>query len=213
MEFRSRAIGAIGSAVEGGYFIWGMLFAGWSPMLAAFGYWVEEAVVYLVTLAALIVMKMVRGGRMFIPRFTFIYGFVFFVHTIFFLILAGITAKSDPVAEKLFEAFFRIFVRVGLSWPREIIADIAIITAVVTAGTLYTVFFRIRRSGSDPSVIVNRSFGAIIAPHFLLLFGIGGIILSGAPSALVVVLIIVKVLIDLSGFADRGSPIVSPGEG
>ncbi len=212
MEIRKRVIGATGSAVEGVYFIWGILFAGWSPMLAAFGYWVEEAAVYLVTLAALVIIKIARGGRMFIPRFTFIYGFVFFVHTIFFLILAGITSKSDPVAEELFETFFRIFVRGGLSWPRGILTDIAVITAVVTAGTIYTVIVRIRRSGPDPSVIVNRSFGAIIAPHFLLLFGIGGIILNGAPSVLVVVLIIVKVLVDLSGFAERGSPIISPGE-
>ena len=77
---------------------------------------------------------------------------------------------------------------------------------------LYTVIFRIRRAGPDPSVIINRSLGAIIAPHFILLFGIGGIMLADAPSALVVVLIMVKVLIDLSGFADRGSAVVSPEE-
>ncbi|MBN2077426.1 MAG: hypothetical protein JW838_00575 [Spirochaetes bacterium] len=212
MKIRTRITGTIGSAAEGIYFIWGMLFAGWSPMLAAFGYWVEEAVVYLVTLTALIIMKIARGRRMFIPRYTFIYGFVLFVHTIFFLILAGITAKSDPAAEELFEAFFRIFVRGGLDCPRRIMTDLIIITAVVAAGTLYTVVLRILRSGPDPSVLVNRSFGAIIAPHFLLLFGIGGIMLTEAPSALVVVLIIVKVLVDLSGFADRGSPIVSPDE-
>ena len=212
MKTRARITGAIGSVAEGLYFTWGMLFAGWSPMLAAFGFWIEEAAVYLVTLSALVVMRIARGKRMFIPRFAFIYGFVFFVHTVFFLILAGITSSHDPVAEELFSAFFGILARGSAHLPRGLMTDLFLITAVVAAGTVYTVTVRVRRSEGDPSVIVNRSFGAIIAPHFLLLFGIGGIMLTEVPSALVVVLIAVKILVDLSGFADRGSPVISPDE-
>ncbi|TFH39376.1 MAG: hypothetical protein E4G96_09165 [Chrysiogenales bacterium] len=209
MKPSKRMIGIIGSTAEGIYFVWGILFAGWSPMLAAFGYWIEEAVVFLVTLAALFIMRIWSGKRMFIPRFAFIYGFMFFIHTIFFTILAGYMGKSDPAAEKIFEVFFWLFLRGNFHYPYGIMTDLVIITAVVTASCLYTVILRIRRAGPDPSVIINRSLGAVISSHFLLLFGIGGIMLADAPSALVVVLIVVKILIDLSGFSNRGSAVVT----
>jgi K+ transporter len=88
--------------------------------------------------------------------------------------------------------------------------ELLLITAVVIAGSLYTMHFRLR--SGDSGDIINRSFGPLIATHFLLIFGNGVIMMTGAPYALAAIIVAVKLLIEVTGFADRGSPIIPPEE-
>ncbi len=60
----------------------------------------------------------------------------------------------------------------------------------------------------DVSELVNRSFGAFIAPHFVILFGVGAIIFTNTPDSLAVILVLVKVFIDITGFGTKGGQVV-----
>jgi hypothetical protein len=210
MISKRRMIERIGTFAEGGCFIWGLLFDNWSPILAVAGYWMEEAIIFLLTVIALIRIKIIKGSVIHLGTYVFVYGFFFFIHTVFFLILAGMTANVSPASDAIINAFFHWITGSTIYFSRSITVELMIIFTVVLAGSIYTMHFR-TRSG-DPGDIINLSFGPLIAMHFLLIFGNGVIMLTGAPFALAAVLVAIKILIDLSGFADKGSPIIAPEE-
>ncbi len=212
MEKFNKIAGRISSLCEAAYFGWGVLVAKWSPMLMAAGYWIEEALMFVVTAVALFYIWRKKGSRVFMGRYLFVYGFFLFVHTVFFLVLAAITSKADRVSDAFIDAFFDWITGSSINLPSEISSSLAVTFLVILAVVIYAVVYRVKSTNGDPSVLINRSFGAVIAPHFLIIFGAGGILLTGAPYALAVVLVAVKLLIDVTGFGDRGSAIVADDE-
>lgn len=207
-EIASRA----GALAEGLYFVFGVLLLKWSPMLMAAGYWIQEATMFAVTAVALVYIKLKNGGKVFLGRYLFIYGFFFFGHTIFFLILAALTSGADSVSDEIIDGFFNVLRGYEPDLPPEINSSLAITFIIVLATVVYSVAFRVKSASGNPAVLINRAFGAIIAPHFLIIFGGGGIMLTGAPYALAVVLVAIKILFDMTGFSARGTVIVSDDE-
>ena len=60
----------------------------------------------------------------------------------------------------------------------------------------------------DIADIVNKSFGSFITPHLVIVLGMGTIILTGTPHYLAIVLVLIKVLMDLTGFGEKGGQII-----
>lgn len=212
MEKIKYFLNRAGVLAEGVYFISGVLMLKWSPMLMATGYWIKEAVMFVVTACALIYIRMKKDRKIFLGRYFFFYGFFLFGHTVLFLALAAITSGTDKVSSDIIDAFFALLRGNSMYFEPDTASSLAITFFVILFTVIYTVVSRISYSAGDTSVLINQAFGAIIAPHFLIILGAGAILLTGAPYALAAVLAAIKLLVDMTGFALKGSVIVSVDE-
>lgn len=195
------------------FFCGGLLFGGWSPIVILLGYWMEEAITGLFTFAFFTGVNVRRRQLRDTFMYAFIYGVFFFGHTIFVLIITGISSDKAPAARQIFEGFMGMLGGRSFYLEQGLGQELGLTLLVICASVLYTLFRKIRTTrkpedgGVDADTIANQSFGALILPHFIIIFGVAGIVLTGAPGALTVALVAVKLLLEMSGFADKGSPI------
>ncbi len=202
----------LNSIFLGGLFIWGLLFAGWSPMLVVAGYWIEEMFTFLLTGITLIILRISGRKPIYFGKFFLVLGSFFVAHTIFILVLAGFAAKTDPMAEQVFMAIFYPIAGSALELDPVFLNNMLYITSLAFFGILYSlfksVFFRGKWKTINIAELVNKSFGAFIAPHLVIILGMGTIIITKTPVYLAIVLVLIKVLIDLSGFGSKSGQII-----
>jgi len=198
--------------VEGGYFIWGLLFVGWSPIMIVIGYWIEEVVNLILTTFSLIILRIKGRKPIYLGKLLFFYGVFLFAHTVFVLILLGITSKENSIGKSFFEAFILWVTGHGFQLEGGLSHELIKISLVVTLGIIYSLYHSIFKKGKWKTIntgeIVNRSFSSIIAPHLIIIFGIGSIILFNAPGSLAIVLVIIKIIVDVAGFGEKGAQLI-----
>ncbi len=211
-KIKFQFLNKINSIILGGLFIWGLLFAGWSPMLVIAGYWIEELLTFLLTGIALLILRISGRKPVHFGKFLLVLGSFFIAHTIFIIILAGFASKSDPMAEQVFLAIFYPIARVALELDPGFLGSMQNIAVVAFLGLLFNLYRSVFSKGKwrtvDTADIVNRSFGAFIAPHLVIILGMGTIILTSSSGYLAIVLVLIKVIIDISGFGDKGGQII-----
>lgn len=198
--------------LESGYFAYGLLLAGWSPVFVMFGYWMEEFVNYFFSLAKMIKVRRERkapAGMVF--YFIFIYGFFWFVHTVFFLVICGFFAKRDIAAKNIIDYFLDSLILGGrANFTKDFIPSTLILLAVVilySSLKYYFGFIRKKRHLEwNLTQTMNSSFGPIIAPHLIIIFGLGAIIAFNLHSAFAIIIVIVKFLMDWFDFGNKPNP-------
>jgi hypothetical protein len=209
---RFQILNKLGSLFFAGLFIWGLLFAGWSAIMVVAGYWVEEVLTFVLTGITLIILRLLGRKPVYLGKFLFFLGTFLVFHTIFILILAGAASKTDPMALKLFEILLYPIAGGALELDPSFINAIANISLLAIVSVLYGIFISVIYKGKwrnmDIGGFVNASFKAFIAPHLIILFGIAAIIFLKIPNMLAIVLVIIKVFIDISGFGAKGGQIV-----
>ncbi len=202
----------LNSIFLGGLFIWGLLFAGWSPMMVVAGYWVEEFFTFVLTGITLIILRISGRKPIYFGKFLLVLGSFFIAHTIFILVLAGFAAKTDPMAEQVFIAIFYPIAGSALELDPVFLNDMLYITSLAFLGILYNLYKSVFYKGNWKTIntaeLVNKSFGTFIAPHLVIILGMGTIIITKTPAYLAIVLVLIKVSIDLSGFGSKGGQII-----
>ncbi len=202
----------INSIILGALFIWGLLFAGWSPMIVIAGYWVEELFTFLLTGLTLLILRFSGRKPVYLGKFLLVLGSFLIAHTIFIIILAGFASKSDPMAEQVFLAVFYPLAGGALELDPGFLTSMQNIAAVAFLGLVFNLYRSVFHKGKWQTVnikdIINKSFGAFIAPHLVIILGMGTIILTSSPGYLAIVLVLIKVFIDISGFGEKGGQIV-----
>lgn len=202
----------LGSILMGGFFIWGLLFAGWSAIMVVAGYWIEEVLTFIFTGITLLLLRLSGRKPVYFGRFFFFLGTFLVFHTIFILILAGITSINDPMALGLFEMILYPFAKGNLVLNPSFLKAIKEITLLVLGSILYSLYFSVIHKGvwknMDIGGLINKSLSSFIAPHLIIIFGIGAFVLLGVPDYLAIILVIIKVGIDTTGFGSKGGQIV-----
>ncbi|MDA3938621.1 MAG: hypothetical protein PF693_04845 [Spirochaetia bacterium] len=86
------------------------------------------------------------------------------------------------------------------------------ISLVVLGSVLYSLSFLVIHRGKwrdmDIGELVNKSFSSFIAPHLVIMFRIGAFVFLGVPDYLAVILVLIKVFLNISGFGSKGGNIV-----
>ncbi len=169
-----------------------------------FGYLIGEWVHYALTLARFAIMGAVRRRlTKHLPFFAFAFAMVLLVHTVFFIVVCGLFAKKDPGAEALFDFFFRLVLQGRFRFPEALAAGALTLLAVEVIShsiRLYTSFLRgayYKTAGEEE--VFGRSFGPVIVPHFIIIFGIAAILLFDAHGAVALIIVGMKFIFDWRG--------------
>ncbi len=207
-----QILNKLGSIIMAGFFIWSLLIADWSAIMVVAGYWVEEVLTFVLTGITLIILRLSGRKPIFLGKFIFFLGTFLIFHTIFILILAGIASKSDPMALELFEMMLYPFARGNLLLDQSFLDAMIEVSLVVLGSVLYSLYFSVIHRGKwrymDIGELVNKSFSSFIAPHLVIMFGIGAFIFLGVPDYLAVILVMIKVFLDISGFGSKGGKLI-----
>jgi Family of unknown function (DUF6498) len=202
----------LGSIFMGVIFVWGLLYAGWSAIMVVAGYWIEEVITFVLTGFTLLLLRISGRKPVYLGKFFFFLGTFLIFHTIFILILAGIASKSDPMALRLFEMLLYPFAKGNLVLDSTFMNSIKEITLFVLGTVLYGLYFSVIHKGKwrniDIRELVNKSFRSFITPHLVIMFGIGAFVFLGVPDFLALILVLIKVFIDVTGFGAKGGQIV-----
>ncbi len=183
-----------------GFFLWGVLFAGWSPVLLLIGFWIEEAfnlIFYCIKMLTLQFRLNEKGGCV----YPFSLAMFFFVHTIFVVVIIALLGNSysDNIdwGETILGLVF------GKFYLLEPDAVLMLIQNIVILGGLYLFKFFWKFLRNKQYAVLNQeslfqnSLKPLILLHLVIIFGMGALMIVQLPAAFAFVIVVIKFLMEL----------------
>ena len=179
------------SVIQYGYFIYGILFMGWSATVLLMGFWIESLVDFSIYAALLLFAK---GGKLECASFVFKRGFAFLCHTIFFL-LVDIRYGSSSVSLGLLGSFLLENPEVKYLQIKIIATNILLFTVIRYSSNILLYFANNKWRMPAASELIKTAYRSVVPLHLILMISVLGIYQGS--DILLVAIVVIRFLIDI----------------
>lgn len=186
------------SVAQYAFFIYGILWLGWSVLFVIFALWIESVINFIFTFIKLSTLSCTEKPSVLL-RFAFSFSFIIVIHGIFILVVALMLGKTDPfftqflvsvtnVADPKFlpiihsfrNQFYNVFLIIALRYAAQHIMD----------------FMYLRKQHIGWCRNIPITYKSVIYVHFFIIAGAFVAGYLGAPQYFAVVFILLKILFD-----------------
>jgi hypothetical protein len=176
------------------YFLLGVFFLGWCPVMVFFGFWVEAALNYLFTTVK--VVALMRRGRAKpgdLILFLFHYAACLVFSTIFFIVIAFLVHPEYRFMEHLLELLFVPEEAAALEGFRDDLIQAFAFIGLTGLLELVSFLLRLDRSTGTFKDLYDESYDAITVIALMWALAVLPIVTLGLPVVMVVCLVLARV--------------------